>query len=447
MSRFAPPEAVVLMMMESDDYPMHIGAMQLFRPPAGVDDLARQMYDAMLTQTDVEAMFATHPALTRRGRSILRWDSEEEIDIDYHVQYVSLPEPGGERELMELVSELHAGQLDRSKPLWRCYVIDGLEDGRFGTYFKVHHALIDGTSGVKMSQQSLSADPNDDRIRAMWAKRPDQRRTGAGADRRQALGPAKTLAHMRESYRSIRAAAQDRRLLPLNRAPRTVFNVPSGPSRICRVASFQTSRVKAVADAAGVTFNDVALTMTSGALNAYLTNRNALPAEPLVAMVPVNIRDEDDVVGANMFGTALCNLGTHLDDPKERLELVHASMKHNIALIRSLSKDVAIHVAGLVNVPISGQRGLRRRVPPTYNLAISYVRGQEEPLYRRGALLEDVYGFVPVLRGTTLNVALFATSEHLDFGLAACADTVPDLDVLTVGLETALTDLERAVGL
>ena len=92
-------------------------------------------------------------------------------------------------------------------------------------------------------------------------------------------------------------------------------------------------------------------------------------------------------------------------------------------------------MAGLVNVPISGQRGLRRRVPPTYNLAISYVRGQEEPLYRRGALLEDVYGFVPVLRGTTLNVALFATSEHLDFGLAACADSVPDLDVLTVGLE------------
>ena len=82
------------MMMESDDYPMHIGAMQLFRPPVGVDDLARQMYDAMLTQTDVEAMFATHPALTRRGRSILRWDSEDEIDIDYHVQYVSLPEPG-----------------------------------------------------------------------------------------------------------------------------------------------------------------------------------------------------------------------------------------------------------------------------------------------------------------------------------------------------------------
>ena len=122
-------------------------------------------------------------------------------------------------------------------------------------------------------------------------------------------------------------------------------------------------------------------------------------------------------------------------------------MKHNIKLIRALPKDVAIHLAGLINAPISGQRGLRGKIPPTFNLVISYVRGQDEPLYRRGALLEDLYGFLPLLKGTTLNVALFATSENLDFGIAACAETVPDLAVFAGHLETALKDLERAVGL
>jgi diacylglycerol O-acyltransferase / wax synthase len=448
MKRFAPPEAVVFMLLESENYPMHIGGMQVFRPPEGAGaGFAREIYEAMRTYTDVETMFAGHPGRSRRGRSILRWDYEDEIDIDYHVRYRALPAPGSDRELMALVSRLHAGQLDRSKPLWEYYVIDGLSGGRFATFIKGHHALADGVSGARMSQQALSSDPSDDKIRAAWARCPQQRKGAAGADRRQALGPAKFVAHLRKSYPLIRAALRDRKLLPLRRAPRTIFNVTSDPSRSCQVKSFSVNRIRNVAVAAGVTFNDVALAMTAGALNTYLSNRDALPGAPLVAMVPVNIRDEEDTLGANIVGAALCNLATDIDDPVKRLDVIHASMKHNIKLIRALPKDVAIHLAGLINAPISGQRGLRRKIPPTYNLAISYVRGQDAPLYRRGALLEDLYGFLPVLRGTTLSVALFATSEHLDFGLAACAEAVPDLDVLTGALETALKDLERAVGL
>jgi diacylglycerol O-acyltransferase len=448
MKRFAPPEAVVFMLLESDDYPMHIGGMQVFAPPEGADpEFAREIYQAMRAYTDVEAMFAGHPGRKRRGASILRWDYEDEIDIDYHVRYRTLPTPGTDHELMALVSELHAGRLDRNKPLWEYYVIDGLSGGRFATFIKGHHALADGVSGVRLSQQALSPDPGDDEIRAAWTRRPKQSRGVAGADRRQALGPAKFIANMRKSYPLIRAALRDRRLLPLGRAPRTMFNVAGGPSRICRVKSFSVNRIADVAAAAGVSFNDVAVAMTSGALSAYLLDKNALPDAPMVAMVPVNIRDEDDTLGANIIGAALCNLATDVDEPVKRLNVIHESMEHNIRLIRSLPKDVAIHVAGLINAPISGPHGLRSKVPPTYNLAISYVRGQNEPLYRRGALLEDLYGFLPVLRGTTLNVALFATSEHLDFGLAACATAVPDLDVITEHLETALKDLERAVGL
>src|SRR3954470_1572953 len=277
MKRFAPPEAVVFMLLETDDYPMHIGGMQVFQPPQGAEpEFARQIYQAMRTYTDVEAMFAGHPGKKRRGTSILRWDYEDEIDIDYHVRYRTLPAPGTDDELMALVSELHAGRLDRNKPLWEYYVIDGLSGGRFATFIKGHHALADGVSGVKLSQQALSSDPGDEEIRAAWTRRPKQCRGGAGADRRQALGPAKFIAHLRKSYPFIRRALRDRRLLPLGRAPRTIFNVEGGPSRICRVKSFSVNRITDVAGAAGVSVNDVALTMIFGALNAYLINKNAL---------------------------------------------------------------------------------------------------------------------------------------------------------------------------
>ena len=264
MKRFAPPEAVVMLLLESDEYPMHIGGMQVFRPPEGASaGFAKEIYEAMRTHTDVDLMFAGHPAPTRRGTSVLRWTYENEIDIDYHVRYRTLEAPGGHRELTALISELHAGQLDRSKPLWEYYLIDGLSGGRFATFIKGHHALADGVSGAKLSQQALSSDPHDEQVRAAWARRPERRIASAGASRRQALGPFRFVAHLRKSYPAIRAALRDRRLLPLGRAPRTMFNVEGGPSRICEVKSFPADRIKDAAAAASVTFNDVAVAMTA----------------------------------------------------------------------------------------------------------------------------------------------------------------------------------------
>ena len=449
MKRFAPLEAVVLLLLESDEYPMHIAAMQVFRPPEGAGPgFAREIYEAMRTHTEFDKKFAGHPATTRRGTSVLRWNYEPEIDIDDHLHYTSLPAPGGNRELLALISDLHGRLLDRHRPLWEVHVIDGLSDGRFATFIKGHHALADGVSGTRMSQQALSTDPHDDRIRVGWAPRPENREAAAPrATRKQAAGPVKLVAQLGRSLPLLRAALRERQLIPVLRAPRTMFNVRSDGSRRCEAQSFSADRVKVVAVAAGVTFNDVALAMCAGALRAYLTERNALPGTPLVAWVPVNLRAEDDALGGNIIGAGLCNLATDLDDPAKRLETVHASMQHNIKLIRDLPREVAIELAGVLVAPISGRRGLRAKIPPIFNLGISYVRGDDEPLYRRGALLEDLYGFLPLLRGQALNVGLVATSENLDFGLAACARAVPDLDRLAAHLEPALKDLERAVGL
>jgi diacylglycerol O-acyltransferase len=449
MKRFAPPEAVVMLALESDVYPMHIGGMQVFRAPEGAGNgFARDIYEAMRTHTEVAKKWAGHPSRTRRGRSIVRWEYEDEVDIDHHLRYTTLPAPGEDRQLLDLISDLHGTPLDRDRPLWEVHVIDGLTGGRFATYIKGHHALADGVSGAKMSQQVLSRDPHDDVVRVAWSPRTGQRDAGApGATRRQVVGPVKFYAQLAKSFSTIRTALRDRELLPWMRAPRTILNVGSGSSRSCRVKSFPVNRIKKVSSAAGVSFNDVALAMTAGALRSYLTGRNALPGAPLVAFVPVNIRGDEDTLGGNIIGAALCNLATDVDDPAKRLDVIHASMTHNIKLVRELPKNVALNLSGVMVVPLRGERGIRAKIPPTFNVTISYVRGEDEPLYRRGALLEDFYGFLPTLRGNALNIVLFATSENLDFGLAACATAVPDLDVLTEHLETAMKDLERAVGL
>jgi diacylglycerol O-acyltransferase / wax synthase len=449
MKRFAPPEAVVMLALESDDYPMHIGGMQVFRPPDGASaGFAREIYEAMRTQTEMDKKWAGHPSRTRRGRSIVRWEYEDQVDIDYHLRYTTLPAPGGDRELLDLVSDLHGRRLGRDRPLWQVHVIDGLSGGRFATYIKGHHALADGVSGAKMSQQVLSPDPRDENVRVAWSPRTGRRNAAKpGATRKQVVGPLKFFAQLVNSFSTIRSALRDRELLPWMRAPRTIFNVKSGASRICRVKSVAVDRVTKVSAAAGVSFNDVALAITAGALGGYLSEREALPHAPLVAFVPVNIRDEEDALGDNLIGAALCNLATDVTDPVKRLNVIHASMTHNISLVRDLPKNVALNLSGLMVVPLSGERGLRARIPPTFNVTISYVRGEDKPLYRRGALLEDFYGFLPTLRGNALNIVLFATSEHLDFGLAACAAAVPDLGRITEHLETALKDLERAVGL
>ncbi|MDX1886128.1 wax ester/triacylglycerol synthase family O-acyltransferase [Mycolicibacterium sp. 120270] len=447
MKRFAPPEAVVMLMLETTNYPMHIGGMQVFRPPAGAGpDFAHQVYEAMRSHTAVDKKWAGHPSRNRFGRSIVRWEYEDEVDLDYHLRYTTVSPPGGEREVLDLISDLHAKPLNRDRPLWEVHVIDGLADGRFATYIKGHHALADGVSGARMSQQVLSPDPHDDTVRVAWSPR-SRHASAPGATRKQVVGPLKFYAQLAKSFPVIRQALRDRELLPWMRAPRTLLNVGSGTSRRCRVMSFPVERITKVASVSGVSFNDVALAMTSGALRDYLSGHNALPDAPLVAWVPVNIRGDEDALGDNIIGAALCNLATHVDDSANRLEIIHASMKHNIKLVRELPKNVALNLSGVLVLPLSGQRGLRARIPPTFNVTISYVRGQDAPLYRKGALLEDFYGFLPTLRGNALNIVLFATSEHLDFGFAACAQAVPDLDVLTGNLETALSDLERSAGL
>ena len=441
----------MLLKLESAEHPMHIASLQVFRPPPSAGaDFTQQIYEAMRECTDVAPVFRGHPKITRRGTSPLRWVYDDRVDLDKHLRLWSLPAPGGDRQLFELISTLHSGLLDRTRPLWEAHLIRGLEGGRFAVYIKTHHALLDGMSGMRLLRNSLSTDPNDGSVRAVWATQEGATTDPAPPARRprtKRRAMADTAVATHRSVSMIRGALRERELFPALRVPRTMFNAAGGGPRSAAVHTWPSQQVNDIARAAGVSANDVVVAMTAGALRSYLIERDALPDTPLAGMVPVSIRTATDVDERNILGSAVCNLATHIDDPVERLRLISESMTYNKQFIRSLPRQVAIHLAGLICAPVGSGTGISARIPPVFNVAISHVPAPRETLYRKGARLEATYALPPTLTGQALNFGVISDAHTVAFSVVACAEIVPGADQLLDHLEVSLKELERAVGL
>ncbi|MCV7124985.1 WS/DGAT/MGAT family O-acyltransferase [Mycobacterium lacus] len=436
---------------ESREHPLHVGALQLFAPPRGAGrSFVRETHRTLLQCDDVAPIFRKRPMGFRGAFANIGWTSDNDVDLGYHVRRSALPRPGRVRELLELTSRLHANLLDRHRPLWETHVIEGLNDGRFAIYTKIHHALVDGVSGMTLMRESMDADPIDGEFRAPWSP-AEKRAPRGGRGRLQSLGGlVGSVAGLAPStLRLARAAVLEQQLtLPFG-APRTMLNVPVGGARRCAAQSWPLDRVRTVKDAAGVSLNDVVLAMSAGALRAYLDDNDALPDIPLVAMVPVSLRNDTDSVGGNMVGAVLCNLATHLDDPAERLDAIHSSMRANKQVLTQLprAQAIALSMALLSPAVLSTLPGLATATPPPFNVCISNVPGAREPLYFNGARMVGNYPMSLVLDGQALNITLTSSADSLDFGLVGCRRSVPHLQRVLGHLETSLKDLERAVGL
>lgn len=301
---------------------------------------------------------------------------------------------------------------------------------------------------------ALSADPDDHEVRVPWCR--NGRRTVRdttdqdgfslfGGLRKSvesiaALGPS--------TYRLARHGLMEQQLtLPFG-APKTMLNVPIGGARRCAAQSWPMERIGAVRKAAGVTVNDVVLAMCGGALRAYLIEHNALPDRPLIAMVPVSLR-EDDSSGGNQVGALLANLATDTADPAQRLQAVSASMNGNKEVFAGLSNAQrmalsAFNVSALLLGGVSPALG--SAAPPPFNLVISNVPGSREPLYWNGARLDGNYPLSIALDGQALNMTVSSRAGYIDFGLVGCRRSIPHLQRLLGHLEDALTGLEEAVG-
>lgn len=451
MEPISPTDALFLI-GESREHPMHVGALQLFEPPEDAGPhFVRDSYQAMLECTEVQPTFRKHPAFFG-GVTNVAWSIDKDIELDYHLRRSGLPEPGRVRDLLELASRWHGSLLDRHRPLWEAHLVEGLQDGRYAVYTKYHHSLMDGVSALRLIQRAFTPDPDDDEMRVPWNLAPrkrSQRRTRPSLLQRAGRTAGSALALAPSTLKLARAALLEQQLTLPFRAPRTMFNVRIGGARRVAAQSWSLQRLKAIKSAAGVTINDVLLAMSSGALRAYLLEQSALPDDPLTAMVPVNLRKDDDDRGGNMVGTFLCNLATNLDDPAKRLEIISASIRDTKEVFQQLPpvQQLALSAFNIGGLFLGLVPGYLSAASPPFNIVISNVStGRSEPLYWRGARLDGNYPLSIPLEGQAVNITVTNNADNLDFGLVGCRRSVPHLQRLLGHLETSLKDLERAVG-
>ncbi|WP_370260866.1 wax ester/triacylglycerol synthase family O-acyltransferase [Limnobacter sp.] len=450
------PNDQLFLWLERRNQPMHVGGLILLKPGPGqtTSSYVRKVVNDMRTFDEPVAPFNLR-LKSRLGMWF--WVEDDEFDLEAHFIHLSLPKPGRIRELLELTSKLHASPLDRAKPLWEAYVIDGLEDGRVALYTKVHHALVDGVACMKMLQRSMADNIDILDTPPFWANpnlRGQARRSEAGEGvatlLAQAFDSVKTQVLSlpkvaKEVGRSLwQTSVADPDFVSVIQAPRSVLNRRITASRRVAAQSWSMARIKACATDLNMTLNDVVLAMCGSALRTYLMELNALPARPLVAMVPVSLRKDDSATG-NHVALLLANLATDTEDPVERIEKIARSVNHSKERFANMTQtEIMNYVATMMG--ISGLNMLTGIAPKlqAFNIVISNVPGPKHRLYFNGAEVDGVYPVSLLLDGQALNITLNSYDGKLEFGLVACRRTMPSMQRLLQFLEDGLVELEQA---
>jgi diacylglycerol O-acyltransferase / wax synthase len=452
--------------LETPSSHMHVASVMILDPSTVEGDLTigkvREVYRDRLHLAPpfrrrlVEVPFGLHHPL---------WIEDPDFDINYHIRHIAVPPPGGEQELAELVSHLNAIPLDRSRPLWEVWVIEGLTDGNVAVLSKVHHAAIDGAAGNELTVALLDLSPEIAQHEPEQQWTPDRVPTdvellgyAAGSLARQPWRVAKALRRTAGAALALRRRGREAPELaappaPFT-APRTSFNVALTPRRSYAYTSLPLPAVKAVKNATGTTVNDVVLALCAGALRRYLDKQDEQPDAPLVAMVPISVRSDDEKdTGGNKVTATLCTLATDVDDPAERLQTIHDGMVGAKKQHETIGADTLQEWVEFAAPAVAGSAArlyTRMRVAdrhrPVFNVTISNVPGPPFPLYSIGARVEAIYPVGPVVDGAGLNMTVMSYLDSLDFGLQACPDVLPDVSTLAEALRYSLDELAAATG-
>ncbi|HKS44323.1 MAG TPA: wax ester/triacylglycerol synthase family O-acyltransferase [Amycolatopsis sp.] len=443
----------MFLLVESREHPMHVGGLQLFQKPDGADgDYLRSLREDLLKNTEIHPVFRRRPAKPVNTAGYLAWSEDSDVDLDYHFRHSALPQPGRVRELLELTSRWHGILLDRHRPLWEIHLVEGMQDGRFAMFSKIHHALMDGVSALRHLQGTLSSDPYDFGCPPQWIIREQSHERHPRRPRsllEVARDSLKQLAGLAPAaFKVANEALRENTLTLPTQAPKTMFNVTIGGARRFAAQSWPLARVRAIATTTGTTRNDVVLAMCSGALRDYLIEQRALPDDPLIAMVPVSMRKQSDtaLASGNQIGAVLCNLGTHLSDPAARLQTIHRSMQDAKRIFKELTPVQALLLSAInvAQLSVSTVPGVVANTCPPFNLVISNVPGPRQQMYWNGAKLDGIYPASVLLDGQALNITLTNNGDNLDFGITGCRRSVPHLQRLLLHLDTALAELEHA---
>ncbi len=452
--------------LETPETPMHVGALHLLASPPG----DARAYAAAVRR-HVAARLHLSPVFTRRLAPMPFavanpvWVHADAVDLRAHVRHVKLPAPGTFAQLEATVARLHARLLERDRPLWRMVVIEGLASGELALYTKVHHATLDGAASVAFAHALLDVTPVP---RAVPRTVPASERTAQGehpgpgrllgtavrttaAQVLRAFGQLPELARVMSSLvgRAGSAPASVPGRASFRFAPRTSLNGSIGNARAIATLSIPLAAVARVADRHHVTVNDVVLAMVSGALRRHLAARGELPAESLVAAVPVSLRAAGNTDATTLATMSRMSLATDIEDPLARLHAIHAGSGRTKALTRELRSVIPTDFPSLgmpwlfgAAAALYGRARLADRIPPLANLVVSNFPGAGAPLYLAGARLLTWWPLSIVEHGLGLNVTVQSYAGSLDFGVVAARDALPDPAAFAVAMREAFTELQ-----
>ena len=423
-------------------------------------------YSYTAFRDDLERRIRDVPEFTRKLRRVPMgidhpiWVRDQHFAIERHVHRLALPTPGGYAELVELTGHLAGLPLDRSRPLWEMWVIEGYGD-RVVAFLKMHHATVDGVSGANLISHLCSLEPDAEPLAADEPPRSDREPGRPELFGRGLLGyvtrPLNAVRLVTPSAQMItrtvgRARAGTAMAAPFS-APRTSFNGTITGHRTLGIVDLALDEVREIKNATGTTVNDVILTVAGGALRTYLDQRGELPSHSLTATVPVSVRDHSQrTTGANKVSALFAKLGTDVADPllrlREMAEGNRNAKEHHAAISADALQDWAEFAAprtfGLAMRTYAGLR-LPERHPVVHNLVISNVPGPPVPLYFMGGRIDGLYPLGPVFHGAGLNITVISNNGRLNVGVIACRESVPDAESLVSLFPSELAALTEAV--
>ena len=452
--------------LETPETPMHVGSLVLLELPK---DHGGAFYDA------VKAMLMNRAHISRIFQHKLApmpfeladpvWIEDDDVDYDYHIRHVILPKPGTVLQLEALIARLHSSLLDRSRPLWEAYVIEGLKDGKAAYYFKGHHSALDGQSGAELARAIYDQTAEVRIFEAPVRAKKNKYQLGMGEMLEASLINAgqtylKMLRSLPGAAKGIGSLAKEvvtggdamghiKRLAP---APKTLFNVSITNQRSYATYTAPIATLKAIGKQNGGTLNDTVLALCSSALRSFLAERGAMPKKgSLIAGVPVSLREAGDATMNNQVSMMTVSLATDIDDPVERYKAIKAASTTSKNVVNSVRAAIATDFPMMGSpwmmggfATLYGRSGLADRVPAQANVAISNVPVSPITLYLAGAKMLSSYAVSIPYHGMALNITVQSYGEGLDFGLTACRRALPasELQSLVKHLDGAYREMK-----
>jgi diacylglycerol O-acyltransferase len=451
MSKLAPMDLSFLL-MENSSSQMHMACYQLLRIPARQKNTFVATLLEAYRNSEVASPF--NQQLKWLDGGVASWEKVEP-DLKYHVRHLAVAAPGSMAQFYELVSFLNAPLLDRNRPLWDCYVIEGIEDNQCAVLIRVHHALMDGGSGLKLLQNSMNTAAADKSIRSMWMPMAEAPRKRSRAGKSQLEKLSAQLKSLPEGVRGLTSELANLGAQTLKIKPRST-RLPFGADRTRLNHSAQSSerrygnctlpvaRVKAVSKASKATINDVLMTVIDHSLHRYLAEHNAQTAKPLVAMMPMSTRKAGDDSVGNQGSIELVEMGSPDAPLTSRLQQIHdstASVKKRSqtlpAAVRQFYSLVTLGSGALIDIA-SVLQSL-----PSFNLVISNMIGPREQLYVGGARLATFSGLPILPPGGGLNVTFATIHNSINIAVAAAPEAVEDPFRLTQLMLETFEKLEK----